>query len=124
MEKPIMNNMINQSPTNHTTTSLVHAEIQEFIKPSTIGFNVHPTHDHYVTAPNKPTPPHSFFDAIKLPFCHNWKAAAWNQFKKNQQIAVFSLPVPLSNLPSSARIFCSQLISEIKDADVPSIFEL
>jgi hypothetical protein len=67
--------------------------------------NVPPTHAQFATDPTKPKSPCSFFDVIKSPFKHNGKAAAWNQFWKNQQIAVFSLPIPLSNLPSTARVF-------------------
>jgi hypothetical protein len=82
------------------------------------------THDHFITAVTKPEKPKSFFNALKSPFKYNWKCAAWVQFKKNQKIPVFSLPVPLENLPADSRIFRSQLIPEIKSTDVPSIFEL
>jgi hypothetical protein len=82
------------------------------------------SHDHFITSASKPATPRSFFDAIKSPFRRNWKAAAWNQFQKNQKIAVFSLPVLRNNLSDDTRIFRSQLIPEIKPTDVPSVFEL
>ena len=82
------------------------------------------THEHFITAPSKPSKPKTIFEAFKSPFRHNWKAAAWNQFKKNHKIAVFSIPFPQSDLPTDARVFHSQLIPEIKNTDVPGIFEL
>ena len=61
---------------------------------------------------------------MKTPFRHNWKAAAWNQFQKNHNIAVFSIPFPKKDLPPSSRVLQSQLIPEIKNTDVPGVFEL
>jgi hypothetical protein len=82
------------------------------------------SHDHFVTAPRKPDVPKSFYDALKSPYRFHWKAAAWNQFQKNQKIAVFSLPIPKATLPPDSRVFRSQLVPEIKPTDVPGIFEL
>ena len=81
-------------------------------------------HDHFITAPSKPEVPKSYFAARKTPYKHNWKAAAWNQFEKNKNMAVFSLPFPAKDLPPDSRIFRSQLIPEIKPTDVPAVFEL
>ena len=44
--------------------------------------------------------------------------------KKNKNIVVFSLPFPSSELPEGSRVFRSQLVPEIKETDVKSIFEL
>ena len=61
--------------------------------------------DHFINAPEKPTVPKSIFAALDTPFRFNWKASAFNQFKKNHNIGVFTLPFPKSDLPESARIF-------------------
>jgi hypothetical protein len=45
-------------------------------------------HDHFITFSSKPAPPHLFFDALKTGLNQNWKAAAWNQFKKDQKIDI------------------------------------
>lgn len=82
------------------------------------------THDHFITAPSKPSKPKTIFKALKSSFRHNWKAAAWNQFQKNHNIVVFSIPFPKSELPKDARVFQSQLIPEIKNADVAGIYKL
>ena len=85
--------------------------------------NVNEREDHFITAATKPQRPASFFEALKSPYRHNWKAAAWIQFQKNKNIAVFSLPFPKEELPENARVFQSQLVPEIKATDVPSVFE-
>ena len=81
-------------------------------------------HDNFISAPSKPSRPRTIFEAFKSPFKRNWKAAAWNQFKKNHQIAVFSIPFPAKDLPKDARVFQSQLIPEIKNTDVAGVYEL
>lgn len=86
--------------------------------------NINPDHTHFIHSPSKPTKPRSIFDAMKTPFRRNWKAAAWQQFQKNHDIAVFSIPFPETELPTNARVFRSQLVPEVKDTDVPGIFEL
>ena len=85
--------------------------------------NIDPDHTHFVHTPSKPDKPKSIFAAMKTPHHRNWKAAAWQQFQKNHNIAVFSIPFPSSKLPSDARVFRSQLVPEVKDTDVPGIFE-
>ena len=87
-------------------------------------FNITESYSHFITAPAKPDKPRSIFEALKSPFQYNWKQAAWNQYKKNHDIAVFTLPFKRSDLPSDARIFWSQLVPEIKTTDILSIFEL
>ena len=86
--------------------------------------NINDGNLHYITAAAKPKRPSSIFEALKTPFRNNWKAAAWNQFKKNKDIVVFSLPFPSTELPDGARVFRSQLIPEIKTTDAPGIYEL
>jgi hypothetical protein len=81
-------------------------------------------HDHFILAPSKPSRPKTIFDAFKTPYRYNWKVAAWNQFQKNHQIAVFSIPFPAKDLPQDTRIFQSQLIPEIKNTDVAGMYEL
>ena len=81
-------------------------------------------HDHFISAPTKPSRPKTIFDAFKTPFRHNWKVAAWNQFQKNHQIAVFSIPFPAKDVPKDTRVFQSQLIPEIKNTDVAGMYEL
>jgi hypothetical protein len=115
IDRPIMNAF--EDPLHSQSPS-------ESIVPLMHQMHVDSSHDHFITSASKPTPPRSFFDALKSPFHRNWKAAAWNQFRKNQKIAVFSLPVQRTNLPEDTRIFRSQLIPEIKATDVPSVFEL
>ena len=82
------------------------------------------TYSHFITAPTKPDKPKSIFAALKSPFRSNWKAAAWNQYKKNHNIAVFTIPFLKSDVPAGSQILRSQLVPEIKTTDVPSIFEL
>ena len=86
--------------------------------------NIPESHAHFISAPSKPSKPKTIFDALKTPFRRNWKAAAWNQFQKNHGIAVFSIPFPKNELPPNARVFQSQLIPEIKNTDVPGVYEL
>ena len=82
------------------------------------------TYSHFITAPSKPDKPKSIFEALKTPFRYNWKTAAWNQYKKNHNIAVFTMPFLKSEVPAGAQILRSQLVPEIKSTDIPSIFEL
>lgn len=82
------------------------------------------SHQHFINAPTKPSTPKSIFDALKTQLAYNWKTAAFNQFLKNHNIAVFTLPFLSDQLPSGARVFRSQLVPEIKPTDVPGIFEL
>ena len=71
-----------------------------------------------------PPKPKSYFDALKTPLRYHWKSAAFAQFIKNHNMAVFSLPFPANDLPSEAKILRSQLIPEVKTTDMPGIFEL
>jgi hypothetical protein len=82
------------------------------------------TYSHFITAPSKPCKPKSIFEALKSAFRLNWKAAAWIQYKKNHNIAVFTIPFLKSDVPPGSQILRSQLVPEIKVTDVPSIFEL
>jgi hypothetical protein len=119
MDKPIMNNLEAPSPStikHSCSTSSPSPLLQESHVPI--------THAHYVTSPKKPQVPASFFDCLKSPLRRNWIAAAWNQFKKNKNIAVFSLPFERVSIPQDARIFRSQLVPEVKDTEVPGVFEL
>ena len=50
--------------------------------------NIPESHAHFINAPSKPSKPRSIFEAMKTPYRHNWKAAAWNQFQKNHGITV------------------------------------
>jgi hypothetical protein len=116
MDKPMMNNLesTNSSPPLPQPT----------VSPPTITTSHVPiTHSHFVTSPRKPSVPKSFFECLKSPLRRNWIAAAWNQFKKNKNIAVFSLPFDRSTISDDARIFRSQLIPEVKDTEVPGVFE-
>ena len=79
---------------------------------------------HFVSASSKPPTPKSYFDALKSTYSHNWKAAAFNQFLKNHNIAVFSLPFPSTDLPKGAKVFRSQLVTEVKSTDMSGIWEL
>jgi hypothetical protein len=78
----------------------------------------------FITAPSKPPVPKSIFEALKGPFCDNWKAAAYIQFNKNQKVATFTLPFPKDELPVGSNVFRSTLVPEIKTTDVPGVFEL
>ena len=100
--------------TNDTTTSLSTTRAMFDQLPSLL--HTHPvisstsmnntrSYDHFITTPVKPAVPKSFFDAIKTLHKHNWKAVAWVQFKKSQNMAVFSLPFPQQELPKDAQVF-------------------
>jgi hypothetical protein len=82
------------------------------------------THRHFITAPSKPPVPKTIFDALKGPFRENWKAAAYIQFNKNQQVATFTLPFPKHELPHGSNVFRSTLVPEIKATDIPGVYEL
>lgn len=82
------------------------------------------SHQHFINAPAIPVTPKSIFEALKTQYSFNWKAAAFNQFLKNHDIAVFTLPFPASKLPPDAQVFWSQLVPEIKVTDVQGVLEL
>jgi hypothetical protein len=82
------------------------------------------THRHFITAPSKPPVPKTIFAALKGPFRHNWKAAAFQQFEKNQKVATFTLPFPKDDLPQGSNVFRSTLVPEIKTTDIPGVYEL
>ena len=72
-------------PTNPLISSMVHRD-------SSI-------HTEFVSSATKPVTPSSFFEALKSPFKHHWKAAAWKHFNSNKQIAAFTKPFLKSDLP-------------------------
>ena len=65
-------------------------------KPVISALIVPPTHQHFVTSPVKPDTPKSFFDCIKGPNKLQWLAAMKITYKKNKNVACFSLPFPQS----------------------------
>ena len=70
--------------------------------------------DNFVSSVTKPQTPKSYFEALKSPLCFHWKAAAFSQFLKNHNMAVFSLPFPAHELPHDAKVLCSQLVTELR----------
>jgi hypothetical protein len=67
------------------TNKLIINSLASGVSPVIGSLHVPSTHDHYVTAPRKPSVPKSFYDALKSPFRFNWKAAAWVQFQKKSK---------------------------------------
>ena len=82
------------------------------------------SYSHFITALAKPPKPKSIFEALKSPYHLHWKTAAWNQFKKNHDIAVFTLSFRKEDIPPGSQILRSQLVPKIKTTDILSIFEL
>ena len=80
--------------------------------------------DCFISSAVQPQKTKSYFDALKSPLRFHWKAAAFVQFLKNHNMAVFSLPFPTSELPPNAKVLRSQLVPEVKPTDMPGIYEL
>lgn len=79
---------------------------------------------HLVVAPTKPEVPKSFFDALKSPLCRHWIAAAYNQYTKNRNVGVFSIPFHKSSLLAGQKILRTLIVCEVKKTEVPSVWEL
>ena len=77
-------------------------------RPVINALNVPPTHSHFVRSPGKPNVPKSYYDAMKTPWHNEWRQVAWIDFKKNKNIAAFTLP-----FPSSEKTISSTNISNI-----------
>ena len=80
--------------------------------------------DNFVSSATLPPKPKSYFEAMKSPLRFHWKAAAFSQFLKNHNMAVFSIPFPAHELPSDAKVLRSQLVPEVKITDMSGIYEL
>ena len=110
---------IQQSPSRMATIDLIHrghadtttgiAEIRATFDalPSILGnrpliasaYDTPTQPDHFISCSGKPVTPKSYFAAMKTNYKHNWKAAAFIQFLKNHNLAVFSIPFPYHDLP-------------------------
>ena len=77
----------------------------------------------FVSSASKPPTPKSFFEALKSPHKHHWKAAAWKHFQSNQKIVTFSKPFQRSDVQPTSKIFRSLLVLEVKATDVPGIWQ-
>ena len=82
------------------------------------------SHMHFIRSSRKPEKPKFFHECLKSPYRKNWIAAAKVAFEKNQRIAVFSLPFDQRKLDKDERIFSTVLVPEVKQTDIPGIWEL
>lgn len=85
--------------------------------------NVPPTHSHFVRSPSKSHVPKSYYEAVKTPWRRERRQAAWIAFKKNKQIAAFTLPFPASEKPDNFLTFRTLLVCEWKETKCPTIGE-
>ena len=135
---------IQQSPSRMATIDLIHrghadtttgiAEIRATFDalPSILGnrpliasaYDTPTQPDHFISCSGKPVTPKSYFAAMKTNYKHNWKAAAFIQFLKNHNLAVFSIPFPYHDLPPGSTVLRSQLVPEVKATDMEGIWEL
>ena len=92
-------------------------------RPVITALNVPSTHSHFVRSPSKPPVPKSFYDALKTSWRREWKQAAWIAFKKNKNIAAFTLPFPSNEKPENTTVFRTLLVCEWKETECPTIWE-
>ena len=78
----------------------------------------------FVRSAEKPVAPKLWHQTQSSHLRHNWKAAAWEGFKNNKKIAVFSLPFPSVELPKGVNVFGVLLVPEVKATDVPGVWQL
>ena len=81
------------------------------------------SHDHIFTSVKKPEKPKLFHECMSSPIKQCWIAACFRMFEKNRKLAVFSLPVPISSLPPTIRVFPTILVPDIKPTDIPTLWE-
>ena len=77
----------------------------------------------FVTSPNKPDKPKSFFECLKGPFRQNWIAAARIMFEKNRKVGVFSIPFKRSDVPDDTNVFRTLLVPDYKTTDISNIYK-
>ena len=81
------------------------------------------THQHFITSPVKPETPKSFFVAIKGPHRLQWLSALKTTYKKNKNVACFSLPFPEHELPPNTNVLRTLLVPEWKETELTNLWE-